>query len=80
MVRVGKLRRRSTHISSSDIIPAQETEDRQDREAAEWLEWRRTHDRVLEWLRGNAQVEADESHVIAMLLDPDPKSRGFFRT
>ncbi|KAK3872586.1 hypothetical protein Pcinc_022345 [Petrolisthes cinctipes] len=80
VVRVGKLRRRSTHTSSSNIIPTQDKEDKQDREAAEWLEWRRTHDRVLEWLRSNAQVEADESHVISMLLDPDPKKGGLFRT
>ena len=61
------------------VVPSPESEER-DTSAAEWVEWRKTHDRVEQWLKDNAQTEADESHVVAMLLDPDPRKGALYRT
>ncbi|KAG7157770.1 hypothetical protein Hamer_G021458 [Homarus americanus] len=76
VVRVNKMRRKSL---IADVLPPQEDEEPA-REEAEWLEWRRVHDRVEQWLRDNTKVDPDESHVVAMLLDPDTKKAALFRS
>lgn len=75
VVRVSRLRRRST---TSDVVPPPEPEE-PGKQEAEWLEWRQVHDRVYQWLKDNAAVDADESHVIAMLLDTDHKKGALYR-
>ncbi|XP_068208691.1 uncharacterized protein [Palaemon carinicauda] len=74
IVRVSKLRRRSVALE----LP-KPAEDDAPREEAEWVEWRRVHDRVTNWLTDNSQVEADESHVIAMLMETDQKKSIFLK-
>nr|XP_045595236.1 uncharacterized protein LOC123756198 [Procambarus clarkii] len=69
VVRVGKVRRRSL---AAEVLPPQEDLEPA-REEAEWLAWRRVHDRVEEWLRDNTRADPDESHVVAMLLETDSK-------
>nr|XP_027220803.1 uncharacterized protein LOC113813059 [Penaeus vannamei] len=54
-------------------------EERTEMNPAEWLDWRSVHDRVDEWLKENCRVEADESHLVALLQDLDPKKGHFFR-
>ncbi|MPC48505.1 hypothetical protein E2C01_042278 [Portunus trituberculatus] len=77
VLRVRQTRRRS--VGPEIVIPAPESEER-DTTAVEWMEWRQTHDRVEQWLKDNAQTEPDESHVVAMLLDPDPRKGALYRT
>ncbi|KAK8746662.1 hypothetical protein OTU49_017126, partial [Cherax quadricarinatus] len=76
VVRVGKVRRKSV---GSGVLPPQESEEPA-KEEAEWLAWRRVHDRVQQWLRDNTRVQADESHVTAMLLEPDSKKVALYRS
>ncbi|KAK7081811.1 hypothetical protein SK128_014332, partial [Halocaridina rubra] len=73
IVRVSRLRRKSVAIE----VPPSSVEE-PPREETEWVEWRRVHDRVDDWLHANSQVEADESHVIAMLMETDHKKGMFF--
>ncbi|XP_063863893.1 uncharacterized protein LOC135102539 isoform X1 [Scylla paramamosain] len=77
VLRVRQSRRRS--VGPEIVIPAPESEER-DTTAVDWMEWRQTHDRVEQWLKDNAQTEPDESHVVAMLLDPDPRKGALYRT
>ncbi|XP_071550979.1 uncharacterized protein [Panulirus ornatus] len=76
VVRVGKLRRKS--LGSEVPLPPEGEEPA--KEESEWLEWRRTHDRVQQWLKDNTLIEADESHVVAMLLEPDAKKGALYRS
>lgn len=75
-VRVGKLFQRGT---LAEGLSVQETvglglEERK----KEWREWRNVQDRVDKWLNDNATTEADESHIITMLLDTDLKKTTLF--
>ncbi|XP_047483046.1 uncharacterized protein LOC125035029 [Penaeus chinensis] len=54
-------------------------DERTEMNPTEWLDWRSVHDRVDEWLKENCRAEADESHLVALLQDLDPKKGHFFR-
>ncbi|XP_064104280.1 uncharacterized protein LOC135214107 [Macrobrachium nipponense] len=74
IVRVSKLRRKSVALE----LP-KPAEDDAPREEAEWVEWRRVHDSVTNWLADNSKVEPDESHIITMLMEADQKKSIFLK-